>query len=247
MVIKKLFVVVLFLTVFSCTKEDTKVQFENLQFLKESPIAVPEPSGLSFNSNKTALFTVSDHTSMIYKLTLTGALVGELNYKGNDLEGITVDPVSGDIYVVEERLREVVRLNSDGVELKRFHLDIEENAENSGLEGITFNPDNNHLYILNEKDPGLLIEVDDKGKIVNQTELDFASDYSGIFYERTEQVLWIVSDQSKTINKCELNGEKIVSYRISGAKAEGIVVDNVTKQIYIVLDGANKVQIYSYK
>ncbi len=233
--------------IFSCTKEDTKIRYENLQFIKESPIAIPEPSGLSFDFNKTAFYTVSDQTSEIYKLSLTGALIGELNYKGNDLEGITIDPVSGDIYVVEERLREIVRLNSDGEELERFHPDIEENAENSGLEGITYNPGNNHLYVLNEKDPGLLIEIDTNGEIIKQKELDFASDYSGIFYERTEQVLWIVSDQSRTISKCDLDGNKIVSYRISDKKAEGIVVDNITKQIYVVLDGEDKMQIYSYK
>ncbi len=247
MVIKKSFVIILIITIFSCTKNDTQVQYENLQFVKESPIAVPELSGLSFSKNKTAFYTVSDHTSMIYKLSLTGALIGVLDFKGDDLEGITVDPSTGDIYIVEERLRDVVKLNSEGRELKRYHLNIEENDDNSGLEGIAFNPDNNHLYILNEKNPGLLVEIDNSGKIVNQTELDFALDYSGIYYERSEKLLWIVSDQSSTVNKCKLDGEKIVSYKIPDKKAEGIIVDNVTKQIYIVLDGADKLQIFSYK
>ncbi len=246
MAIRKNIIVFIVLIFFSCSKDKIKIRLENLQFIKESPIPVPELSGLSFSADKSAFYTVSDNTSMIYKLSLTGAVIGKLDYKGEDLEGICVNPVTEEIYVVEERSREIVRLNKEGVETGRYHLQIEENYENSGLEGITFNPVNNHLYILNEKDPGLLIETDDKGNIINQKELDFASDYSGIYYEETENKLWIISDQSKSVTKCKLDGEKIVSYRLKDSKAEGIVVDNATKQIFVVLDGADKMQIYSY-
>jgi uncharacterized protein YjiK len=100
---------------------------------------------------------------------------------------------------------------------------------------------------LNEKDPGLLIEINENGKVLNRTELDFAFDYSGIYYENIEKKLWIVSDQSRTISKCDLNGEKIESYKISDRKAEGITVDAVNKKVYIVLDGQDKLQVYSFK
>jgi len=239
---------VIALLFFSCNKKETRVQYSAIQFVKEVSLVVSEPSGLAYvNSDKNSFYTVSDNTSMIYKLSWTGALIGTLDYKGDDLEGITVDSETGDIYIVEERLRDVVKLNSKGVEVKRFHLDIEENNENSGLEGIAFNSDNRHLYILNEKDPGLLIEINENGKVLNRTELDFAFDYSGIYYENIEKKLWIVSDQSRTISKCDLNGEKIESYKISDRKAEGITVDAVNKKVYIVLDGQDKLQVYSFK
>jgi len=229
----------------SCDKDAKKTQIQ-LELVKEIDLPVKEPSGLCYSANSNAFYTVSDNTAKVYKLSLTGALIETKSYKGDDLEGITVDPNSGDIYVVEERKRELVKLNSNGVEISRKHLDIEINSINKGLEGITFNPKNNHIYILNEQNPGLLLELDATGNVIKQTELDFAIDYSGIYYEQTEDVLWVVSDKSKSVNKCTLDGKKIISYKIKESKAEGIVVNPDSKKIYLVLDGLDVMQVYSY-
>jgi uncharacterized protein YjiK len=242
----KIYFYFLVLTLFSCCEDMPKTQLEKLNLLSEVKISVVEPSGMSFNSNKTFLYVVSDNTAKVYKLSLSGALIGTLEYEGVDLEGVTVDSNTGDIIVVEERKREIVRLNKYGKEIKRSFLDIENNKANSGLEGITFNKDNRHLYVLNEKDPGLLIELDGDGSILKQTELEFASDYSGIFYEENEKKLWIISDQSRTVTKCDLEGKKIISYKLNSSKAEGVVVDIEAKKIYIVLDGMDKMQVYGY-
>ena len=74
-------------------------------------------------------------------------------------------------------------------------------------------------------------------------DLDFADDYSGIFYENSSNLLWILSDQDKTVNKCTLKGKLIESYKIDIKQAEGIVVTN--NYIYIVSDAEEK--LYSYK
>ncbi len=55
---------------------------------------------------------------------------------------------------------------------------------NKGLEGITYNPQNNSFFVVNEKKPGLLLEIDSKGKTINKNELKFASDYSGLFFNQ---------------------------------------------------------------
>lgn len=242
----RLFLCFFVLALFSCNDSIPKVQLEKLILLNEKPISILEPSGLSFNADKSLLYVVSDNTAKVYKLSLKGAVLGSLEYEGEDLEGITVDPSSGNIFVVEERKREVVRLNKYGKEISRTTLDIENNKANNGLEGITFNNDNNHLFVLNEKNPGLLIELNETGKILKEIELDFASDYSGIYYESTEKVLWIISDQSRTVTKCDLEGNKIISYKLNSSNAEGIVVDPDSKKIYIVLDGMDKLQVYGY-
>ncbi len=240
--------IVLILLVFlgSCNKESKKAKDIYLELVREIDLAVKEPSGLCYSSNQNAFYTVSDNSASIYKLSLTGALIKQLNYKGQDLEGVTLNPNNGNIFVVEERKRELVQLDSEGNEINRQHLDIEINDANKGLEGVAFNPKNNHIYVLNEQNPGLLIELDESGKIIKQTDLSFAIDYSGIFYEQTEDVLWIVSDKSKSITKCDLNGKKLNSYKIKESKAEGIVVDSNLKRIYVVLDGLDKLQVYKY-
>ena len=241
----------LFITVMlfncSCEKESVDPVNEKITLIKEYNLAVPEPSGLSYSANKASYYTVSDQTGNIYKLSLTGALTKTIDIDGFDLEGIAVSSNNGDFYVVEERTKNVVRLNASGVELDRKTLDLELTDDNSGLEGITINEDNGHFYVLVEKNPGYLVELDASMNIISQTELSFASDYSGIFYDSNEKVLWIVSDESKTINKCTLDGKKTLSYDINVSKAEGIVVNSTDKEITIVLDGANKMYIYSYE
>ena len=241
-----LFITVMFLAC-SCEKDSVDPVEGKITLIKEYNLAVPEPSGLSFSANKTSYYTVSDQTGNIYKLSITGALTKTIDIDGFDLEGIAVSSKNGDMYVVEERTKNVVRLNASGVELERKTLNLELNDDNSGLEGIAINEDNGHFYVLVEKNPGYLVELDASMKIISQTELSFASDYSGIFYDSNEKVLWIVSDESKTINKCSLDGKKILSYSINVSKAEGIVVNSTEKEIIIVLDGANKMQVYSYE
>jgi len=124
----------------------------------------------------------------------------------------------------------------------KHKIDYENTDSNSGLEGITYNFNDNTIFILNEKDPGLLIKLKSDFTILSKVKLDFASDYSGIFYESATNNLWIVSDQSKTINKCNLLGKLIESYPISVIKAEGIAVSN--DKIYIVSDAEAKLYIF---
>ena len=233
------------ISIFSCSK-DEGTAYEKLELINQFVLSVVEPSGLSYSAGKNALYTISDQTGKVYKLSLTGSLISTLGFTGNDLEGITVNSNNGDIWVVAERSRELIKLKSNGNELSRFHLNIEMNSENTGLEGITYNSDNEHLYILNEKNPGLLLEVDELGHIIRSTELNFAADYSGIFYDSSEDQLWIVSDESKTVNQCDLFGEVIKTYSIPITKAEGIVVDSQSKEVYLMRDGNNKMYVFGY-
>ncbi len=73
-------------------------------------------------------------------------------------------------------------------------------------------------------------------------ELDFASDYSGIFYEKSSNSLWIISDQNKTINKCSLKGKVIETYSIDVDQAEGIAI--ASDKIYVVSDAEEKLFVF---
>jgi uncharacterized protein YjiK len=236
---------ILSLSNISCDKDDGP-SVDKLTLVSQNELSVPEPSGLTFSSDKKSLYTVSDQSGKVYKLSLTGEILTTLSFVGDDLEGITIDPDNGQIWVVEERSRNVIKLNASGNELYRFQLKIEQNEDNSGLEGITINPNNQHLYILNEKNPGLLVEIDKNGALLRESELNFASDYSGIFYDEKEAILWIISDQSKTVNRCNLTGDLIQSYSIPISKAEGIVVDSNEKRVYIIRDDNAKLYAFEY-
>ena len=226
----------------SCSKQnEANLKDDALELMNTYSIQVSEPSGLAINSEGTNLYTVSDNTNKIYKLSSRGTILKTYNYEGNDLEGVTTFS-NNKLLVVEERTKEVVEYDMGSGSYIKYKIDYENTDSNSGLEGITYNFNDNTIFILNEKDPGLLIKLKSDFTILSKVKLDFASDYSGIFYESATNNLWIVSDQSKTINKCNLLGKLIESYPISVIKAEGIAVSN--DKIYIVSDAEAKLYIF---
>ena len=100
----------------------------------------------------------------------------------------------------------------------------------------------NTIFILNEKKPGKLIRLRNDFSVLEKSKLNFAADYSGIFYENSSNQLWILSDQSKTINKCTLSGELIESFKIRVSQPEGIAVTD--NYIYIVCDINSRLYVY---
>ncbi len=241
-------IVFAFLSVFFiyCEKNNEETNTKSLKLKNSYSLDVPEPSGLSFTSGNTTLYTVSDHTGYIYKISLQGKLFSTIKCDARDLEGVTYDSENKNIWVVEERNRKLLKLDLQGNILKEVTLNISSNDENKGLEGLTFNSTNKHFYCLNEANPGLLIELDENQQKINEYELKFAEDYSGIFYDKVINNIWIVSDKSSTITKCDLEGNKIETYNLGINKAEGVVVDSDNNKIYVISDSAEKLYVFEF-
>jgi uncharacterized protein YjiK len=200
-------------------------------------LTVREPSGLAFSVSKDALYVVSDKNGKIYKISLKGEEIEKLPFQGNDLEGIDVDKNNGEIWVAEERKQHILHLSSKGELINKItdiHVDT---RNNSGFEGIAKNGDT--LYILIEKDPGILIKYDILTRLWDKYKLDFAKDFSGIDYDTTDNTLWIVSDESETLNHCNMDGILISSQKIDVKQAEGVAVDRQKSIAWIVSDGGN--------
>jgi uncharacterized protein YjiK len=233
---------VIFILFVSCSKNNEVFPVNNgLELINSYKINVLEPSGLAINNDGTILYTVSDSTNKIYKLSTAGDVLQTFEYAGNDLEGISVF-TNTKLLVVEERTKEVVEYDIETGNFTKHKIDYKNTTANSGLEGVAYNFNDGTIFILNEKDPGLLIRLNPNYTIKTSTTLNFASDYSGIFHESATDNLWIVSDQSRTINKCNLEGNLIKSYPINVIKAEGIAISN--DKIYIVSDAEAKLYIY---
>jgi len=244
--------IILLIAIFSltvvirCKKDNSEPTNESLNLKGSYSLNVPEPSGLSFTSGNTALYTVSDHTDKIYKISLQGKLLSSISCGGNDLEGVTYDSENKNIFVVEERNRRLLKLDLQGNILRQIGLSISGNDDNKGLEGLTINPGNGHFYCLNEANPGLLIELNESLQVIKETSLSFANDYSGVFYDQETDSLWIVSDESSTVTKCDLLGNVAKTYRLGINKAEGIVVDSKDKLIYVISDSSEKLYVFEF-
>jgi len=222
-------------------KDDNLAQLAPLEVYA---VNIPETSDLSFGSSTDILYTVSDRTAKVYKITTKGKVLSELKYTGSDLEGVCYFE-NQNIYVAEERLRKIIQLDLQGNQIGEKAIPVEITDENQGLEGISFARFNRHFYILNETNPALLIETDENLNMVKNYPLSFAQDYSGICVDNVNQELWIVSDVSASVNKCTMKGELIESYRIPVTNAEGIAYNPLTNDLYIISD--SEARLYLFK
>lgn len=219
----------------SCIPDSFEVDDEMI-LEKFSLLPIYEPSGLSYSPNKDFLYTVSDR-GMIYEIGFDGKKIDELSYTDEDFEGITVNPSTSNIYVVKERTGELVELSANGTEIKTY--DVIGDSGNSGLEGATYDSKRDVFYLLKEKTPGLLITYSLKIGKINERQLGFAIDYSGIYYNKATDNLWITSQESHTLTKCNVSGTPIAEYSIPVYSIEGVVVNDEETEAYIVSDKDN--------
>ncbi|MEN8194349.1 MAG: SdiA-regulated domain-containing protein [Bacteroidota bacterium] len=241
---KYLFILYLgMILLFSCNDDDggEDVQKDTLELLATYEINVLEPSGLAINESGTALYTVSDNTAKVYKLSTTGNVIKTYGYVGNDLEGVSTF-TGTKLLLAEERTKQIVTYDMGTGHTLKHRIDFENNDDNSGIEGVAYAKNLDAIFILNEKNPGKLIRLRSDFSIIAEYDLNFASDYSGIFYESSTNNLWIVSDQNKTLNKCTPKGDLIESYSIRVTQAEGIAISG--DKIYVISDAEEKLYIY---
>jgi uncharacterized protein YjiK len=231
----------------SCDKStDTPVtEDKGLTLVSSKTIDIPEPSDLALSYDKKSLWTVSDSTGNIYRLSLDGTVEKELTVEGNDPEGITV--ISSQVLaVVFENKSHIVFYDTSGNKLKTADLDISSDI-NVGLEGITYNQNTGHYFLVNENNPTAIIEADADFNIVNTIELDISTDLSGIYYESNENVFWIISHESKLLAKFDTSFNLLKSYSIPLQQGEGVSVDYANKRIYLVSDKDSKFYVYGWE
>ncbi len=236
----------LFSGLLSSCKGKEKVEPDiKLGLVSEFKLNVSEPSGLCRFRNSTEFLTVSDQTNKIYVVSETGAVLRNFNFTGEDVEGIAYDPVLNEVFVLEETSRQVFVLDTNSVEQSRFPVDIYYEDDKHGPEGISYDPETKHLFVVVEKNPGKLVELNLNGEIINSYYLSFADDFSAIFFDSKDNELWILSDESKTLSRCDLTGKALNTYDTGITKGEGLVVDPENKLVYIVSDLESKMYVLS--
>jgi len=246
---KMLLIIILISALLISCSGDNKKKFTNetdsrLELTGSYKLNIREPSGLTLSSDSEFLWTVSDQYSSLYKITKNGQLVDSAEISGAGLEGIEI---FGNNYfcVVTERDRGVLLYTPEIKLKKRVLLDLDmSNEENSGIEGIAHNPVTGVTYILNEKNPGLLIEINDKFDIVKKKKLNFAKDYSGLEIDTSKNHLWIISDESQLLFKCDLDGSPIDSFKVDIPQIEGIAIDFHENLIYLVSDKTEMLYVF---
>lgn len=235
---KYIFLVAVALLFMSCT---SKISSQNkLTPIRVIKLAIREPSGITAFNNK--LFIVSDYNGTIYKTTLKGKIVTKIFTKYTDLEGVTYNSASKNILIVDELLRELTEIDLKGNIQLNVKVGGKQNTKKSGLEGVCINPVARCIYVVNEKSPKQLLKLNYQGETIEQVDLKFGKDISGICFDEKDNSIWIVSDESQKIYNINEKGELINKFDIPINKAEGIVI--YKEHIYIVSDSTNKLYIF---
>lgn len=193
--------------------------------IKNESEGLSEPSGLALSHGKNALWTISDDTKRIFKLSLTGKLKKKDSLKLPDkgLEGIVLDPTGEFLLAVKEESNEIIKVEIEtqaiverqslasmaGYGSISAHM---AGDENKGLEGIAWNQQTEALFVMKEGFPGLLIEVSSDLKSIKahqflnrdsgfyDTEVqDNQIDFSDICYDSSRNQFWIISDRAKRL------------------------------------------------
>lgn len=210
--------------------------------LKTIKLEVPEPSGLTFSADLKTLWTVSDENTTAYNLNTDGKILKSFTLSGFDLEGITAlnDSV---LVVIFERTREVAIVDTSGREIKRYKLDIPGN-DNRGIEGIAFDPVREHFFIIKEKNPCLLFEYDFDFNLLKKDTLTFSSDVSGLYYDKANNFLWILSDENSSVNIIDMQREVQQKIYFSLSQPEGITYNPDEKLLYVVSDSEEEMYVF---
>ena len=112
--------------------------------------------------------------------------------------------------------------------------------DGGGLEGVTVNSNNGDILLLKEKDPGAFLWLNDQLEVLLYKRIAFANDFSGMDYDASQNVLWIISDQDKVLIKYKIGVGVIDEYPFRINKAEGLSVLPDKNILFIVSDDAKK-------
>jgi uncharacterized protein YjiK len=228
---------------FSCETESNSDNSNLLKTERTYSLDIAELSGLFYAGNG-ILYTVSDNTGKVYKINTTGTILEVLPFSGIDLEAVTIDFTNNVMYVSNEKTWQISKLSLGGELISNYDVELAHTDNNSGIEGLAINSLNGNLLALNEKNPGVILEYNQAMTLIRTIALDFAADYSDIFIGLDSDEMWILSDESQEIFRCDLNANVIEQYVININKPEGIAVDYIHKKIYIVSDSYKKLHQY---
>lgn len=220
---------------------------------------LPEPSGIVYHPQRNTLFVVSDE-GWVAEIQKDGTPVAMHRMVG-DLEGITLNPETGLLYIAVEGVDVILEFDPErGEVIRRFSINREFQGNpnflekkvalfDNGIECIAFVADSKHpeggtFYVGNQWDPSMIMEIlvplkssdagEAEAKIIRV--LPFVmDDPAGMYYDPATGLLNIVSDADNIYVEITLTGRLVRQYAFLGDNQEGICLDD-EGNLYIAQD-----------
>ena len=173
-------------------------------------VSVPEISGLCFTADGSALWAVGDN-GYLAQVSFDGQCT-KFWTRSADMEGITIHPETGDLYIaLEDGSQSVARVKAPAYQASDyevlFKVQDAKNFSNSGLEGITYYKDNT-LYI-GSQEGAYLFKYTLDGEMLSKVSLKKIArglkEVGGLYYDPITDWLWVTD--SETHKLYVLDGE----------------------------------------
>lgn len=219
----------------SCTESKNLPLMKGYQVFD---VDVEEISGLCLNADKSALISCGDQ-GVVKQLSFEGEASDILVYPA-DMEGVTIDPSTGDLYLAIEGSQEVARLAAPAYDtyesLFKVQEAIDSNYRNGGLEGVEYYK-HDILFVGSQVDANLWQYRTD-GTIVSKISFAaFATEIAGLCYEPEEDLLWVTDSRQAKIFLCRTDGTLLATYEVPFVdNLESICVDRERGCIWVASD-----------
>ena len=207
--------------------------------------SVVELSGICLSKDKDFIWGVCDENGELYKIGFDGKATLHWQHSA-DMEGVTVDPDSGDLFIAIEGEQKVYRVYAPAYNTYKTIWYVQEAVDgsygNSGLEGITWYKDG-MLYIGAQTGANLWTYKEDGTKVSMVSLRKIASgikEVADLCYDPDRDWLWVIDS---TVFKIYLfsgdASELLAEYDISGVtkdNPESICVDHANSCVWIADD-----------
>lgn len=217
----------------------------------EYKVDVEELSGICFTLDKSAMWSCGDQ-GVVKLISLADFTATEVWVRDADMEDITIDPRTGDLYIALEYSQKVYKLSAPDYNKHETIIYVQEaidkKYDNSGLEGIAYYKDD-MLFIGSQWGANLWIYKLD-GTMVSKVSLEsFADEVAGLCYDPVADWLWVVDSNMYKAYICTVDGQHLATYELGSVdNAESICVDRDNNCVWIGSDeGSPKLYKYDFK
>ena len=203
---------------------------------------VEELSGLCMNKDTTAFWSVGDEGDLC-QVSVSGAVTRVIR-SYLDLEGITIDPTTGDLYLAVEGDQMVCHVAAPDyttIDTLFFVQEaLEQDFDNNGLEGIAWYKDG-QLFVGSQEDALVWIYKTD-GTMVKRVRLtgetSLIEEVAGLYYDAKKDWLWVTdSDAGKIFVFKAESFDLVTHYDVSFIEnAESICVDRSRNCVWVGSD-----------
>ena len=201
-------------------------------------VDVEELSGLCLSADGSMLYSCGDQ-GVVKTISFDGAVSEMLVYDA-DMEGVTLDPATGDLYLAIEGEQHVYKLAAPDYKVMTSVFPVQEAIDNDyrngGLEAVEYYKDD--ILFVGSQIEANLWQYRLDGTMVSKVSLSgFASEIAGLCYDPAADQLWVTDSNRRCVYLCTPEGELLATYDMPYVEnLESICIDKARDCVWVGSD-----------